>query len=230
MQEVNPPAPTEGGVLAIIPARGGSKGLPRKNVLPLGGKPLVAHSIETALRAASINRVVVTTDDDVIASIAAAYSGVDVVRRPADLATDRADLGNVLEHAQEMLAERNIFASHVAVLLPTHPFRTPGLVDFLTGKLLQGFSTVLTVRRITAAPWRNLVLNDGVLAQLKDEHGREIFFRSYGLFSGYTPGVASRCYCHEITNFAECVDIDEPSDFALAERVLADNLFSFGMD
>ncbi len=68
-------------ILAIIPARGGSKGIPRKNVQPLGGKPLIAWSIEAALEAPSVNRVVVSTDDAEIGDVSHKY-GAEVVWRP----------------------------------------------------------------------------------------------------------------------------------------------------
>src|SRR3954470_6718470 len=83
--------------LGIVPARGGSKGIPRKNVLPLGGKPLIAHTIHAARAASRVARVVVSTDDDEIAAVALRY-GAEVVRRPADLATDTASSEAALLH------------------------------------------------------------------------------------------------------------------------------------
>ena len=88
------------GVVAVIPARRGSKGLPLKNLRPLNGLPLVAHSIRAALAAASIDAVVVSTEDEEIGSVAAAH-GATVVRRPADLATDTAQNNGVIRHAME---------------------------------------------------------------------------------------------------------------------------------
>ena len=91
-------------VLAIIPARGGSKGIPRKNLRLLCGKPLVAYSIEHALQARQVTRTVVSTDDPEIAGVASQY-GAEVIMRPADLATDTAGTEPVLLHALSVLEQ-----------------------------------------------------------------------------------------------------------------------------
>src|ERR1700690_2556564 len=88
-------------VLAIIPARGGSKGLPGKNVRELCGKPLIAWSIEKAQKSRHLDVVLVTTDSPEIADIARRYGAVVPFLRPADLATDRASTYDVLRHAVE---------------------------------------------------------------------------------------------------------------------------------
>lgn len=95
-------ASTDQEIVAIIPARGGSKGLPRKNVLPLLGKPLLAHVIEAAQQAQRIGRVVVTTDDAEIAQVARNF-GAQVVDRPAELSGDKASSEAALLHALDTL-------------------------------------------------------------------------------------------------------------------------------
>ena len=87
-----------GKLLALIPARGGSKGIKHKNVRLVGGKPLIAWSIETALAAKEIDRVVVSTDDVEIARVAQDY-GAEVLKRPAYIADDRTPMIDVIEHA-----------------------------------------------------------------------------------------------------------------------------------
>ena len=84
--------------VAIIPARGGSKGVPRKNVLELAGKPLIAHSIEDALEAQAVDEVYVSTDDEEIAQVSRAY-GAKIIERPDDLAGDTASSEVALIHA-----------------------------------------------------------------------------------------------------------------------------------
>ena len=112
-------------VLAIIPARGGSKGLPRKNVLPLAGTPLIGWSIRTANVSRYIDRVVVSTDDAEIAAIARTQ-GADVpFMRPAALASDTATTPVVILHALDQLPGFDI----VVVLQPTNPFRSHEDVD-----------------------------------------------------------------------------------------------------
>jgi len=113
---------------AIIPARGGSRGLPRKNVLPLAGKPLIGWTIDAARSATHIDRVIVTTDDDEIASVARQH-GADVpFRRPAHLASDEASTFDVVAHVIETLAVTDPIAM-IALLQPTSPLRSAADID-----------------------------------------------------------------------------------------------------
>jgi YrbI family 3-deoxy-D-manno-octulosonate 8-phosphate phosphatase len=122
--------------LAIIPARGGSKGIPRKNVLPLGGKPLIAHTIHAAHAASRIDRVVVSTDDDEIAAVAERY-GAEVVRRPAELAGDTASSEAALLHALDALRAREGYAPDLLVFLQcTSPLTAPEDIDGTVAALL----------------------------------------------------------------------------------------------
>lgn len=110
--------------LTVIPARGGSKGLPRKNTRPLGGKPLIAHTIEAAL-AARAGRVIVSTDDAEIAEISQRHGAEVPFVRPAALATDTASSLSVLLHAIEHMESREGYrAGRIVFLQPTSPFRT----------------------------------------------------------------------------------------------------------
>ncbi len=116
-------------VLALIPARGGSKGLPRKNVLPLAGRPLIAHSIGQALEARTITRTVVSTDDAEIAE-AARSAGAEVpFARPAELAGDLSTDLEVFRHALETLAGEGYEPELVVHLRPTNPLRRAGRID-----------------------------------------------------------------------------------------------------
>jgi len=116
-------------ILALIPARGGSKGIPRKNLLAIGGKPLIVHSIETALASRRITRTIVSTDDPEIADVAVAH-GADVpFRRPAEHATDEATDLQVFQHALEWLAAEGYRPDLVVHLRPTQPARDVGVVD-----------------------------------------------------------------------------------------------------
>ncbi len=112
-------------MIAIIPARGGSKGLPGKNIKNLCGKPLIAYTIEAALKSKYIEKVIVTTDSEEIATIAKNY-GADVpFMRPADLSSDTAKAVDVYLHAVEYLMQQmKIDIDKFMVLLPTAPLRT----------------------------------------------------------------------------------------------------------
>ena len=111
--------------LALIPARGGSKGLPRKNVLPAGGKPLIAWTIEAALASACVDRVVLSSDDDEIMAVAEAYGCEVLFRRPPELSGDSASSLAVVSHA---LAQLPAF-DHVMLLQPTSPMRLASDID-----------------------------------------------------------------------------------------------------
>lgn len=113
-------------VLGVIPARGGSKGVPGKNIKPLGGVPLIGHTIAAAAGATLLTRTIVSTDDDVIASVAVSL-GADVpFTRPAELATDSARAIDVLQHAVAAVGGPY---DAVVMLQPTTPFRTSGDID-----------------------------------------------------------------------------------------------------
>lgn len=125
-------------VLAIIPARGGSKGLPRKNVRPIGGKPLIAYSVEAARSTPLVSRVIVSTDDDEIAEISRKY-GADVpFMRPPELATDMAPTEPVLMHALAFVEETERQpVDAVLFLQPTDIFRRERIVHRVVARLLE---------------------------------------------------------------------------------------------
>jgi CMP-N-acetylneuraminic acid synthetase len=110
--------------IAIIPARGGSKGLPGKNIKLLNNKPLIAWSIESALKSKKIDRVIVSTDSVDIKNVALKY-GAEVIDRPAHLSTDEATTISVLEHIIEEIP----LADSIVVLQPTSPLRDDSLID-----------------------------------------------------------------------------------------------------
>jgi N-acylneuraminate cytidylyltransferase/CMP-N,N'-diacetyllegionaminic acid synthase len=116
-------------LIAIITARGGSKGLPRKNVLPFCGKPLIAHTIEAAKNSSSIDRIIVSTDDDEIAAVSRAYGAEVPFMRPAILASDTATSRDVLLHALGVLKSQKWTDENFCLLQPTSPLRTAEDID-----------------------------------------------------------------------------------------------------
>jgi CMP-N,N'-diacetyllegionaminic acid synthase len=115
-------------LLAIIPARGGSKGIPRKNIHPLCGRPLIAYSIDAARASRAIDRTVVSTDDDEIAAISGSL-GAEVRVRPAVLAQDDTPTRAVLENVVAELAGEGYRPDAVVTLQPTSPLRTARHID-----------------------------------------------------------------------------------------------------
>jgi len=110
-------------ILGVIPARGGSKGIPRKNVKQINGKPLIVWTIEAAKESKMIDRYVVSTEDEEIAATSREY-GVDVIERPPELATDEATTLSVLQHAVEKIP-----CDSIVLLQATSPIRRGGLID-----------------------------------------------------------------------------------------------------
>ena len=125
-RHVKPPKP----VMALIPARGGSKGVPRKNILLLDGKPLIAYSILQAQASLRINRVIVSTDDEEIAMVAREWGAEVPFMRPAEYAQDLSPDIDVFRHALTWLQENEDYEPHLIVhLRPTGPARHVHLID-----------------------------------------------------------------------------------------------------
>ncbi len=138
-------------VLALVPARGGSKGIPRKNIRPFAGYPLIAYSIAAGLQADTVTRVVVSTDDEEIAAVARRYGAETPFMRPAELAQDRTTDLPVFRHALTWLAEHEDYHPQVVVhLRPTTPVRPTELVD-QSVRLLLAHPEADSVRGITPA-------------------------------------------------------------------------------
>jgi len=138
-------------VVAIVPARGGSKSIPRKNLRLFAGHPLLAYSIAAGLQAQTVDRVIVSTDDEEIAEVARRY-GADVpFLRPAALAADATTDLPVFQHALSWLGEQEGFKPELVVQLrPTSPVRPPGLVDQAVS-LLAGHTEADSVRGVVPA-------------------------------------------------------------------------------
>ena len=125
-------------IVGFVFARGGSKGLPRKNVRLLGGKPLIAHAIDTAFACRQINEVIVSTDDPEIAAVARSH-GADVVERPDELATSTATSESALLHVLDALAADGTADPAVCLLVQcTSPFIHPDDLDGVTAAVLDG--------------------------------------------------------------------------------------------
>lgn len=206
--------------LVIIPARGGSKGLPKKNILPLGGKPLIAHTIEDALNSRLITRVVVSTEDQQIADIARSYGAEVPFLRPLELADDHSDLHHAVCYTQDRLMAEGYAPWSIVYMYATSPFRPPGFTDFLVSKLYEGFKTAHTVRDVSLrGPFYRFHQGQG-RPQALQLHGAGCpqCYRHYGSLSCHrqTPGHKGH-YVHYMRSEAMCIDIDTPEDFHLAE-------------
>lgn len=141
-------------ICAIVPARGGSRGIPRKNLRPFRGRPLVCHAIDVGHAATLVERVIVSTDDPEIATVARAAGGEAPFLRPAALAQDDTPTLPVLQHAVQWLEESGSAVTAVVLLQPTSPLRTAEQVDAAIRIFLEtGADSVASVCEVDHSPY-----------------------------------------------------------------------------
>lgn len=227
--------------LAIIPARGGSKRLPRKNVLPLAGKPLINWSIEAGLNSQYINKVLVSSDDDEVLSIAQ-QAGADIIRRPAELAQDGSTSFDAIKHAIDNTEAHD----YVVLLQPTSPLRTSQHIDEAI-QLLEhkNADAVISVTTMEHSPlWANtLPSDDSMVGFLREEvldlrsqelgshyrlNGAIYIAKTDKLLAAGSFFLKDNVYAYKMPN-EYSVDIDTELDFNWAEFLLnASRRRSFG--
>ena len=156
-------------IVTIIPARGGSKGVPRKNIRIVNGKPLVGYTIEAALKSGVVERVIVSTDDAEIAEVAI-RCGAEAVDRPKELAGDKVTLEPVLKHALAYLEERERYApDYVSCIQPTSPLLKPETIRECVDKVLnRGYDSCITAFVPHTYTWAWM--------PVLDEFGNEVAF------------------------------------------------------
>lgn len=131
-------------VVAIIPARGGSKGIPKKNILPLAGKPLIAHTIEASISSGVVDRTIVSTDCQEIANTSKEY-GAEIIERPNEFATDTASSESVLFHAIETLEKQGYSPDIIVFLQCTSPLRKAEVITEAVNKVInKGYDSALS--------------------------------------------------------------------------------------
>lgn len=158
------------GTIAIIPARGGSKRLPRKNILPLVGKPIIAHVIANALAANIFDKVIVSSEDDEICLIAEEH-GAAVVRRPEEIATDESSVKDVVRHVLTHMQTNALCPEEFCCIYPTAAF-VPSKVLADSYKMLQSRTDcdiLMGVSRFTMHPLQALKEQDGWLVPMFPE-------------------------------------------------------------
>ena len=224
--------------LGIIPARAGSKRVPRKNVRLLGGKPLVAWTIEAALKAASLDRLVVSSDDPHVLRIAATYDGQLILRRPRSLASDRSLAIDYVHHALKACETTNAAGfDTVTIIQPTSPFTLPEDIDATVDLLAKSHAdTAVSVMKLDQVihPFKLKVFEDDRLRPyLEEEQGRmadhqlpQLYSRNGAVYAtrravvnaGQIIGEDCRGY---VMPPERSVDINEEIDMAFAEFLLA---------
>ena len=163
MNETNPK------ILGVIPARGGSKSVPFKNLAPLNGKPMLVYTIEAAQKSRLLTHFVVSSENDRIIQVARQYGAPAPFVRPADLATDEAPSLPVVQHAvREMETREGIVFDYVVLLQATSPLRNGADIDASLDKLIRtgAYSVVSVVRIAHHHPARMRFIENDMLVQL----------------------------------------------------------------
>jgi len=220
-------------IVAIITARGGSKGLFRKNVLDLNGKPLIAHTIEAAKESQIFDKIIVTTEDKEIKEVSFEF-GAEVIDRPVELATDLASSIDVLVHALQVLESENF--THYILLQPTSPLRNYMHIKEAWNKYLKDkVNSLLGVCEVEHTPFKMLIEKDNgeVKPLTKWEH---LTMPRQKLPDAYLPNGA--IYINRVDKFLEnqnlfekplaiylmdresSLDIDSEKDFLEVEKIM----------
>jgi len=226
-------------ILGIIPARGGSKRTPGKNIKPLLGKPLIAYTIEAGLKSKYIDKVIVSTEDDAIAKVAAEH-GAEIIQRPMELAIDTAKTAPVMIHAVEELEKQGYIPDIVVLLQATCPLRDETVIDEALERLINSdFDSIFSAAKLRKSMpmWKKCF--DGKSEALYDYHFRprhqdthlmeDIYgengafyaikidaFKKHQDFLGENVGIYEMKSGH--------LDIDTPEDFANAEKRLLEKM------
>ena len=224
-------------VLAIIPARGGSKRLPNKNILDLCGKPLIAWSISAAKKSKYVNDIIVSTDDIEIAKVAKKYGANVPELRPEELASDTATTQSVIMYTLEKFGKD---ADLVIILQPTSPLRDHIHLDqAIELYLKKGAFSVVSVTPCEHSPlWSNTLPEDRCLKdflrvdQLKRSQDLEQYFRLNGAIYIYNAAELSKLGVLEygkssyayVMDRTSSIDIDDYMDFKMAKFFLLDRL------
>ncbi len=157
--------------VALIPARGGSKRIPRKNIRPFLGKPIIAYSIEAARASCSFDRILVSTDDPEIAAVARSFGAETPFLRPKDLADDHTGTAAVVKHALEWLSSAGTPASLICCIYATAPFVRPeDLAEGWRRLEASAQSYAFSVTSYAFAIQRALKLVQGGVAMFQPEH------------------------------------------------------------
>jgi CMP-N,N'-diacetyllegionaminic acid synthase len=217
-------------VLALIPARGGSTAIPRKNLAQLGGRPLLAWTIDAARASRSVTRTVVSTDDDEIAA-AARDLGADVLARPPELARDDTPMRDVIAHTFDALGQ----VDALVLLQPTSPLRRAEHVDAAVELLLEsGADSVVSVVEVPHRyrPGSLMALDGDRLVRLADDHAatrqeKPVVYARNGpavlVLRGDWDGAdlyGGDCRAY-VMGQRDSIDVDDPFDLELAELLLA---------
>ena len=224
-------------MIAIIPARGGSKGLPGKNIKPLNGKPLIAYAVEAALKAKHIDRVIISTDDEEIARVAVQYGAELPFMRPVELASDTAlAVDNYIYTIGKLEQESGTIIDAFVVLQPTSPLRIAedidGAVELFEKK--DADSVISYTQEAHPISWHKYLDEEGRFIDILNaninnrQDNRASYYPNGAVYVFRTSMIRDRKYYTEksyayIMPRSRSVDIDFIEDFEYAEFILKRN-------
>lgn len=220
-------------ILALIPARGGSKGIPRKNVKLLGGKPMIAHIIATVKSVRGIDRVIISTEDSEIAAVARQYGAEVPFVRPSELATDEVATLPVLQHAiLELKKTEGYEPDYVLLVYPTSPLlssqRLQEAVDLAQAT---DSDSVVSGTYDRGHYWQEVEGGYMRLYPLKLENrqkSKPLFKENGAIYLTKTAVLLRQVVADKmlpvIMEPGENIDVDEPEDFARVEEILKSRL------
>jgi CMP-N,N'-diacetyllegionaminic acid synthase len=219
--------------LAIIPARGGSKRLPRKNILNLAGKPLIEWTIEAGLKSIYIDKLIVTSDDIEILQISQ-KAGAEIIIRPKVLASDTATTFEAIKHVIDALEKRY---DYIVLLQPTSPLRTSKQIDSAILQLdIKQADAIISVCKVDHSPlWSNTLpednsMNSFIKDDIKNKRSQELdtYYRINGaiyickierFLEEKSFLIKDKIYAYEMDRI-NSIDIDEKIDFLIASTLL----------
>jgi N-acylneuraminate cytidylyltransferase len=220
-------------IIAIIPARGGSKGLPRKNVLPLDGKPLISYCITAAKASSLIENVFVTTDDAEIAEISKLY-GAQVIQRPLEISGDTASSESALLHALDYLEKVKSYRPEILVFLQcTSPLTLPEDIDHTIKVLLsEKADSALTVSRTYSFLWgknehgESIAINHNKMKRLLRQQREPQYVETGAVYVMQVAGFLEekhrffgKTVMHVVPQ-ERSLEIDDPVDFEIIESMM----------
>ena len=232
-------------ILGLIPARGGSKGLPRKNIKSLLGKPLIAWTIEQALASKYLDRVVVSTNDKEIAEISKKYGAEIPFMRPKELAEDNAKGIDVVLHVIDWLKKNDRRKQYDLIMLlqPTSPLRKSEDIDKAIELLfLKEAKAIISVCEVDHHPlWANTLPKDGCMKdfirkEIKNKNRQELplLYRLNGaIYLAYCDYIkqcksfiGKETFAYKMLR-ERSIDIDDEIDFKLAQILMKNNIPNF---
>lgn len=222
-------------IIAIIPARGGSKGVPGKNLKNLGALPLIDHTILFSKNSGVFDKIIISSDDDNICARAEKYE-IEAIKRPAHLASDNSLVIDAIKYTIDVLINKGYYPDYIFLLEPTSPLRDKSELINAVSALNSGYDSVASFCETTTPPSRVWIIDNSNVKPLLEKSNpflprqkQLVGFRLSGQYYGFKTNLVmdentilpldERVF-PLITNAETAVDIDREVDFLIAEQIM----------